>query len=344
MGRDFYNILGVTRKATDDEIKKAYHKMALKYHPDKNKDPGAEQKFKEIAEAYDILSDKNKREVFDKFGEEGLKGAPNDSGAGFQGYSFQGDPRDLFKQMFGSEDPFNGIFGGGFGGTGATRGGTFTSGPMHTNMFSFGGPFGGEGIENMDFTTGLGGKSGRKRQDPPVEHRLPISLEDLYNGCTKKMKITRKVIQPDGIATQEDKVVEIDVKQGWKEGTKVTFSREGDQYPGRVPADIVFRIVQKPHPLFKREGNDLIYTAPIPLKTALCGGWVDVRTISGRVETLNLKEVIKPDSRKRIPNEGMPYPKNPKQKGDLIVRFDVKFPQTLAEANKELLRNALPDY
>ena len=108
------------------------------------------------------------------------------------------------------------------------------------------------------------------------------------------------------------------MKQGWKEGTKVTFSREGDQYPGRVPADIVFRIVQKPHPLFKREGNDLIYTASIPLKTALCGGQVDVRTISGRVETLNLKEVIKPDSRKRIPNEGMPYPKNPKQKGDLI--------------------------
>lgn len=114
MGKDYYKTLNVPRDASDDEIKKAYRKMALKYHPDKNKDPGAEEKFKEIAEAYEVLSDSQKRHVFDMYGEEGLKGQvpPSQHGAsfnmpeGFTAFSFHGDPRATFSRVFGDDDPF----------------------------------------------------------------------------------------------------------------------------------------------------------------------------------------------------------------------------------------------
>lgn len=120
MGKDYYKVLGIQKGAADDDIKKAYRKLALKYHPDKNKAPGAEEKFKEIAEAYDVLSDAKKREVYDKYGEEGLKGGIGGNG-GFGGagpgpggfhYTFTGDPRKIFSQFFGGEDPFAAFFAG----------------------------------------------------------------------------------------------------------------------------------------------------------------------------------------------------------------------------------------
>ncbi|THD24909.1 DnaJ subfamily B member 4 [Fasciola hepatica] len=107
MGRDFYKVLGINKGADLDEIKKAYRKMALRYHPDKNKSPNAAEKFKEIAEAYEILSDPKKREIYDKFGEEGLKGGATSSEGGGPGftYTFHGDPRETFRMFFGTDDP-----------------------------------------------------------------------------------------------------------------------------------------------------------------------------------------------------------------------------------------------
>ena len=271
MGKDYYKILGVSKGATEDEIKKGYRKMALKYHPDKNKSPGAEEKFKEIAEAYDVLSDKNKREVYDKFGEEGLKNGGGSTGGGPGGgtyhYEFQGDPRDTFRMFFGNEDPFASFFGGpsgGFGRPGGSR-----------NVFT---NFGGHGPEHMDvdddpfggFGGGpsmMGGPPRRKRQDSAVVRDLPVSLEDIYKGTTKKLKITRRVINPDGQSTKnEEKILSIDVKPGWKAGTKITFPREGDQSPNSIPADVIFVIKDKPHPTFTRDGSDIRYKARISLK------------------------------------------------------------------------------
>jgi DnaJ homolog subfamily B member 5 len=105
-----------------------------------------------------------------------------------------------------------------------------------------------------------------KIQDPPIEHDLPVTLEEINLGCVKKMKISRRVVQPDGTSKKEDKHVSIAVRPGWKSGTKVTFQKEGDQAKGKVPADIVFIIKDKPHPLFRREGCDLRYTARLTLK------------------------------------------------------------------------------
>jgi DnaJ family protein B protein 1 len=107
----------------------------------------------------------------------------------------------------------------------------------------------------------------KKTQDPPIEHELFVSLEEIASGATKKMKISRKVLNPDNRSTHtEDKVLTIEIKPGWKQGTKITFPREGDQSPTTIPADIIFIIKDKPHSIFRRDGSDLIYTAKISLK------------------------------------------------------------------------------
>jgi DnaJ-class molecular chaperone len=134
-----------------------------------------------------------------------------------------------------------------------------------------GGGFG--GFQNLGGFN-MGGHGGpqshsqrKKTQDPPIEHDLLVSLEEIASGATKKMKISRKVLNSDNRSTRtEDKVLTIDIKPGWKQGTKITFPREGDQSPTSIPADIIFIIKDKPHAIFRRDGSDLIYTAKISLK------------------------------------------------------------------------------
>ena len=350
MGKDYYNILGISRGATDEQIKKAYRKMALKYHPDKNQSPGAEEKFKEVAEAYDVLSDQKKKSVYDQFGEEGLKrGSPG--GFSTEGYSFQGDPFELFQSLFGGQDPF-----------GSSRGSfsIFSGMPgsrSNTHFFRMNNaPFidSDEEMEyqNMGNPFGMDRGSNHTKKDPPVERDLNVSLEELFHGCTKKLKITRKVLNPDGTSSVQDKILPITVKPGWKEGTKITFQEEGDQNLGRKPADIIFTIKEKPHPQFKREGNDLHITLKISLRDALCGINVlgmhgipqslIVTTIDGHQIPVHINQIVTPQTKLSVPDAGMPLSKSPSNRGQLIVNFDIIFPTQLAPANKEMLLNALP--
>ncbi|CAF3587916.1 unnamed protein product [Rotaria sp. Silwood1] len=331
MGKDFYKILGLSKGASDEDIKKAYRKLALKYHPDKNKEPGAEEKFKEVAEAYEVLSDPKKKEIFDKYGEEGLKAGGGGGGAGPGGQQFfysNVDPHQTFRMFFGGADPFA-MFFGGDDDDGSSGG--FSGFPA---MGGFN--FGGHGAPRMQTTR-------KKTQDPPIEHELFVSLEEIATGATKKMKISRKVLNPDTHTTRiEDKVLTIDIKPGWKQGTKITFPREGDQSPTSIPADIIFIIKDKPHPTFRRDGSDIIYTAKINLKEALCGTTINVPTLeSGRVRKLQLNEVIKPTTEKRLAGDGLPYTKQPTTRGDLIVKFDIKFPDTLSRDQKDIIASAL---
>jgi DnaJ-class molecular chaperone len=280
MGKDYYKALGIQKGATEDEIKKAYRKMALKYHPDKNKSPGAEDKFKEIAEAYEVLSDPKKKEIYDTYGEEGLKGGtadpeghPGPGGHGFQ-YTFHGDPHETFRMFFGGEDPFASFFS--FNGPAGPGGHMHHghAGPGGSHMFFRTGddamdidddPFGGFG-PHMGMGPGGHGRR-RKKQDPPITHELQVSLEDIYRGTTKKLKITRRVLNPDNQTTRsEDKVLSVEIKPGWKAGTKITFPKEGDQTPNNIPADVVFLIKDKPHPVFRRDGSDVKYRAKIGLR------------------------------------------------------------------------------
>lgn len=354
MGKDFYRILGVAKNASDDEIKKAYRKLALKYHPDKNKAKDAEEKFKEVAEAYEVLSDKKKRDIYDQYGEEGLKGESSCGNQGGPGgsfnYQFHGDPRATFAQFFGTNDPFSIFFGndgmdngmGGFGGANIFGVG---GGMDHDDIFShLQGGRGGGAFRSQSFNVHGDPQPKKMKVDPPIEHDLYVTLEDISTGCQKKMKISKMVVQPDGSARKEEKILQINVKPGWKAGTKITFPKEGDQIPGKVPADIVFIIRDRPHSTFKRESSDIKYTAKLTLKEALCAtGQLKVPTLSGEVIPINIQnEVIKPTTIKRLQGRGLPYPKEPNRRGDLIVNFDIVFPENISKSAREILIDVLP--
>lgn len=315
--------------------------QALKYHPDKNKTKEAEDKFKDIAEAYEILSDKKKREIFDQYGEEGLKGCSSGSRENDYSYEFHGDPRATFAQFFGTADPFGGFFGssGGFGDIFGDGGNVFIQ--VGGENFSNGFPSGPH--RSQSFHDGGYSQKERRLQDPPVEYDLYLALEEISEGVTKKMRISRTVLKPDGSSKKEDKILQIQVKPGWKAGTKITFSREGDQSPGKIPADIVFIVRDKLHEQFKREGSDIKYTAKISLRQALCGVNLIIPTLTNESIPLDLSnEVIKPTTTKRISGRGLPFPKEPSRKGDIIVYFDIKFPDSFAPNAKDILRDVLP--
>ncbi|XP_075788936.1 dnaJ homolog subfamily B member 5 isoform X1 [Pelodiscus sinensis] len=345
MGKDYYKTLGLQSGANEDEIKKAYRKMALKYHPDKNKDPSAEEKFKEIAEAYDVLSDPKKRAVYDQYGEEGLKtggGSSGSSGSTFH-YTFHGDPHATFASFFGGSNPFDIFFA-------SSRSRAF-NGLDQDDMdvdddddpFSAFGRFGFNGINGVHRRHPEPLHSRRKVQDPPIIHELRVSLEEIYHGSTKRMKITRRRLNPDGRSTRtEDKILNIVIKRGWKEGTKITFPKEGDATPDNIPADIVFILKDKPHAHFKRDGTNVVYTAMISLKEALCGCTVNIPTLDGRVIPLPCNDIIKPGTVKRLRGEGLPFPKVPTQRGDLIVEFKVRFPDKIAPQTRQILKQHLP--
>uniref|UniRef100_A0A8C3SJU3 DnaJ heat shock protein family (Hsp40) member B13 n=1 Tax=Chelydra serpentina TaxID=8475 RepID=A0A8C3SJU3_CHESE len=305
----------------------SYRKLALKNHPLKNKEYWAPDKFRQLAEAYEVLSDPVKRGIYDKFGEEGLKGGiPLEFGSENPwsvGYVFHGNAEKVFKEFFGGDNPFH------TQGRRRGRDGFFAPDGSEVNM-AFG---------------GLRGK-GVAKQDPPIERDLYLSLEDLFYGCTKKIKISRRVMNEDGhTSTIRDKILTIDVQPGWKPGTRITFQKEGDQGPNIIPADIIFIVREKLHARFKREDDNLLYVATIPLgKPALPG--VCVHRSPRKVTPCTLLHNVgfcfsSPKYFKIVPGEGMPLPSDPTCKGDLVMYFDIRFPERLTPAKKQLLRQAL---
>lgn len=362
MGRDYYAVLGVGRNASEDELRKAYRKLALKWHPDKNPQAkeAAQRKFQEVSEAYEVLSDKDKRAVYDQWGEEGLKGGPppsagpqsatgGDGPGGFHystsssssfpggfssfpggagGFSFHStDASKIFEQFFGTSNPME-----------AER-----ADPMASMFGGMDGMFAGMRGPGMR-SSGLRG-AGRASAAAPdkLTRELECSLEQLYAGCTKKLKLTRKVFdEATQTLREEQKLLEVHVKPGWKDGTKLTFAGEGDALPGRPPQDIVLVVRQKPHDKWVREGDDLRYRAKISLKSALLGeGALAVTTLDGREVSVPLGGVVAPGATRVVRGEGMPLQRRPGTRGDLLVEFDVQFPAALSEQQKQLVRQAL---
>jgi len=324
MGQDYYKLLGVDRNASEEEIKKAYKKMALKWHPDRNAgSEAASKKFKEISEAFEVLSDKQKRTIYDQFGEEGLRGGgggpppgasgfsdfpggnfggfpgggsfPGGSftfstsgpGGGFDGSGFNPtDPQKIFEHVFGSFG-LGGMDGmGGMGGTRSRGGSMFNDDDDLGPFTSSGGMPGGMPGSRQGFGRRSPRPSARPTQPSEISKPLPISLEDLYQGATKRMKVSRKLLGGE----TEEKVLEINVLPGWKSGTKVRFPRAGNEQSSGESQDLVFVVEEKPHPRFTRDGNDLIVTQKLSLVEALVGeggeeddrapGWQETAGIS----------------------------------------------------------------
>ncbi|KAH6756365.1 DNAJ heat shock family protein [Perilla frutescens var. hirtella] len=310
MGVDYYNILKVSRNATEEDLKKSYKKLAMKWHPDKNavNTKEAEAKFKQISEAYDVLSDPQKRQIYDVYGEEGLKSGayppPPSSkerdAVGGRGFKFS--PRD-------AEDIFEEFFWGFDAGKGKSSGG------------------------------GQGG--GRLKKAAAMETKLPCSLEELYKGSRRKMKISRIVLDESGKAVTVEEVLAINIKPGWKKGTKITFPEKGNHESGATPGDLIFVIDEKPHPSFKRDGNDLIINQKISLLDALTGKTLNITTLDGRDLPVKVSDIVKPGQEMVIENEGMPISKEPSKNGNLRIKFDIKFPSRLTADQKSDLRRVL---
>lgn len=343
MGVDYYNILKVNRNATDDDLKKSYRRLAMRWHPDKNPSnkAEAEAKFKQISEAYDVLSDTQKRAIYDQYGEEGLKGMPppgSQSAASFPNSSrgpsnFQFNPRDaddIFAEFFGST-PFA------FDSTGRAKSMRFQTDGAGT----FGGFGGSDGVHRTHADGVSSTSGGQPRKAPPVETKLPCSLEELYAGATKKMKISRNVLRPHGRLAQESEILTIDIKPGWKKGTKITFPDKGNEAVNLLPADLVFVIDEKPHPVYERDGNDLILHYKIQLVDALAGTTVTLRTLDGRDLTVSLPDVVTPGYELVVANEGMPIARERGKKGNLRIKFDVSFPPRLSAEQRIAIRRIL---
>lgn len=391
MGVDYYKVLGVSKTATDDEIKKAYKKAALKWHPDRNKDntEAANKKFKELGEAFEVLSDSNKRAVYDQYGEEGLKAGggagPSPGGAGGMGgfpgfggfgggaggmpaggFSFSSggfrpsDPNDIFARMFESMGAGGG---GGFSASsmfdGMDMDGAAGAGPRRARRAGGGGgPAGGGmggmpgGFGGMPFDMGGGGHGAEPEAEiKDIEKPLAVSLEDLYKGATKKLKVGKRFLN----GSRDEKVLSVDIKPGWKKGTKVRFAGAGNEVVRGRSQDVVFVIDEKPHDVFSRSDNDLKTTMHMSLLDALdppkpgSAAWKrTLTTLDGRKVDIPLPKpkagstTIQNGQEVRLAGEGMPISKTGgKSKGDLVVSWHVDLPDRLTDDQRVGIRKVL---
>lgn len=380
----YYDVLGVKPDASDAELKKAYRKTALKWHPDKVK-PGeskedAEKMFKEVSTAYATLSDAGTRKTYDQFGPDGPSMASPQDGGSAGGYG-GGFPAGAMPGGFGGSN-FGGGMPSGFsfstGGAGRARGGGMNGGidPFSifeafmkqdgmghgdgSDMFGFGSP----GI-NMSFGAGTGSRpsanrarssmngmgdmsnmsdpsrSGRTIEPAINEKPLPVSLDDLFAGTKKKLKIKRKTYNSrTGQSGIEDKILEVPIKRGLKAGSKLKYAGAGDQTQDGT-ADLHFLVEDKPHPLYKRQGDDLVHNVEIDLKEALTGWQRRVTTIDGKNLNVSSAGPTSPLYTDRFPGLGMPRSKKPEERGDFVIGVTIKFPSSLTPQQKAQLKDIL---
>ncbi|KAF6993521.1 hypothetical protein CFC21_010401 [Triticum aestivum] len=336
MEADYYKVLGVGRGATDDELKKAYRRLVMKYHPDKNPSPQADTLFKQVSVAYDVLSDPDKRAIYDQYGEEGIKAgvatpSPSAAHAHAHAHGFGGGSGPGFRFHPRSADEiFQEMFGGSFFGQGPRGPWSGGSAPQ-----SVPGCAASVAAAAAGFSPGSGEASGGSaRKGAAIERQLACSLEDLHKGATKKMKISRDVLDSVGKPMSVEEILTIDIKPGWKKGTKITFPEKGNETRNVIPSDLVFIIEERAHPKFKRDGNDLVYTHKISLVDALTGCAVQLTTLDGRSLTVPVKSVISPTYEEVVQGEGMPITREPSKKGNLRIKFQIKFPTALTADQK----------
>jgi curved DNA-binding protein len=310
--RDYYEVLGVPKAATADEIKRAHRKLALKYHPDRNKSSkDAEERFKEIQEAYDVLSDDTKRSNYDQFGHAGVGGAA--SGAG------NGDPFEAFRRAQRSR-----------GGAGPGRSGWKASPGVTVEDFDFGGAGGGGDFSEM-FEQMFGGGRGRSRtrarpqpqRGADMEHPVTLTFEQAARGTDLTLKVDR-----------EGKVETLDVKipPGVKEGSRVRIKGRGQQTDGE-PGDLFIVTSVLPHRYFRRDGLDVLLDLPISMYEAVLGRKISVPTLDNTV-TLTIPPGTSSGAKLRIKGHGI---ERAGEKGDQLVIIKVMVPKDIDEDGRKVI-------
>lgn len=325
--QDYYQILNVPREASQDEIQKAFRKLARKFHPDVSKEKNAEDKFKRLNEAYEVLKDPEKRKLYDSLGHNWK-----------QGQEFRPPP--------GWEDMFRG----------AQRGGQSRPGGMHFEFKSAGSPGSGAGLGGFSdfFETifgGLGGSFGpgmgdvfgdiagstrtqgkaRTHKATPISAELQITIEDAYNSATRQVNLNFIETRPDGSQIQKPKSYKVKIPPGTREGSSIRLSGEGGA--GR---DLLFKVSFAPHPRFKSIGFDLESELQISPWEAALGARVEAKTVDGRI-LLIVKPSSQSGQRLRVTGKGLP--KNEKERGDLYYELKIVVQKELSKAEEDAYRN-----
>lgn len=301
--KDYYKVLGVERKSTADQIKKAYRKLAVKYHPDKNPDnKKAEDRFKEISEAYEVLGNAEKRKKYDELGanwkqyeQQGFEGF----GGGGRRYSSQGSQADFGEFFGGGQGGFSDFFEAFFGGSG------FTGGGFGSNV--------------------RGGTRARpKGQDLSAE--LNLSLAEAYHGAERMIQLG-------------DQRIRMKIKPGVRQGQTLRMKGKGQQSPyGGEAGDLLIKIQIASQNDMVREGNDLIQELPVDIYTAILGGKIKLNTLKGEVQ-VPVKAGVQANATLRLKGLGMPvYGKS--ETGNLLLKVKLKLPENMSEEERELIRQA----
>ena len=312
--KDYYKLLGVERTAKTEDISKAYKKLARKYHPDLNPgDKQAEDKFKEINEAHEVLKDPEKRKLYDQLGPNWQHGQQFQGEPGFEnvhftfgGKSFDGSGfSDFFETLFGgaagggqSGNPFGGSFGGQSGGQPGGRGAQFGPDPF-------------------------GGFSARPRRGRDVEAELPLTLEEVQKGGSRTVSIQ---------GSQGPKTLEVNVPSGIREGAKLRLAGQGDPAPGGTPGDLFLRVRYLPHTTFKVDGENLQCDLALAPWEAVLGARVEVPTLEGHVE-MQIPAGSSSGRKFRLRGKGLGAVD---KRGDLLARVMIKTPAQLPDDEREL--------
>lgn len=343
---DFYETLGVSKNASKDELKKAYRKLAMQYHPDRNAgNAEAEKKFKEVNEAYDVLKDDQKRAAYDRFGHGAFEGGMGGAGgAGAAGFDFGGSFADIFEDLF-----------GGMGGRSRASANTRGADLRYNLSISLEEAFKGA-QKNISITTsvtcdsceGSGGEAGSKPSTCPScngagKIRAQQGFFTVERSCHTCHGMGKVIKDPCRKCAgtgrmRKDKSLLVNIPAGVEEGTRIRLAGEGEAgFRGGSEGDLYIFLSIKPHELFKRDGANIHCKVPLSITTAALGGTVEVPTIEGSRIKVNIPAGTQNGRQFRLKGRGMSVMRSP-ARGDMYIHANVETPVNLSKRQKELLR------
>lgn len=346
MNKDYYDILGVSKDASQDEIKSSYRKLAKKYHPDVSSEKDAEAKFKEIQEAYSVVGDETKRKQYDQYGSSAFDGSAGGFGGGFQGFEGFGGAGFDFS------DIFDNIFGGGFGGGRSRNGPTRGSDQlMRINLSFEEAVYGTEKeitLEVSDNCSECSGKGGIGEKTCPECHgsgTITQEQRSLFGSfvsqttcpkCSGKGKVYDNKCKSCGGAGKKttDKTIVINIPKGVDTGDRLRMSGKGEAGRNGGPnGDLYLEFIVSDHEFYKRDGNDILLKVPITLTEAALGAKIDIPTIYGNVK-LTIPSGTNSLDKHRLKGKGV---ESNGKKGDMYVIIDVRIPSNLSRKQKKIL-------